>query len=372
MRYKSDGSPISSAVPVGTKNAKEHKQLFGIYRGVIVTVVYPDDPKNITKDRVEYVIKVKGQLFPNAIEVKAGGGKFNYSERIRKPTEVSSSGALNQKTYDELLDGEHVYVAFLEGYGNTPLIIGGAEHPARGTYKKIKKTDGVFSVDEFNGVEVSIDKDSNYMVKHVGRKDPKGKIADEKAVGAMLKLFGNGNILFDTSKTAGDKPLLMLFDKAGKKFEIQAQENVATFDDTGMKFTDKFGNISVFDTAGIKITDKSGNIIEMKSGEVKITVAGNIKLAIDGNIDMTATGNATVKATGNATVEADGKVIVKGTAGTDVGSASSITKVDGTQVLLAGGGPPVARLGDMVVGTGNLGAPIVANILQGSTKVKAG
>lgn len=356
MRYKPDGSPISSSVPVGEKRSNEHRTLFGIYKGQVIRPIYPDDPTSVSKERIEYVVKIKGQLHSNVVAVKfGGGGKYNFSERVYKATEVSSSGKLDDGTYDELLDGEHVYVAFLEGYGNTPIILGAVEHQQRGKYKKFKKADGVFNVEEFNGVEVSIDKDSNYMIKHVGRKDPKGKIADEKAVGALIKLFGNGNILFDANKTADDKPLLMLFDKAGKKFEIQAQENIATFDDTG-----------------IKVTDKNGNIIEMKSGEVKITVVGDLKLAIDGNIDVTATGDAKIKATGDAKVEADGKVTVGGTGGTDLGNGASITKVEGQQVLLAGGGPPVARLGDMCVGTGNLGAPVVSNILQGSPKVKAG
>ena len=363
MKYKMDGSPISSAVPTGTKNRDEHRSLFGIYRGLIIRPIYPDEAESVSKERIEYVVKVKGQIYPNAIEMKIAGGKFNYSERVRKPTEKSESGEIKAGTYNNLLDGEWVYVAFLEGFGNTPLILGGADHPLRGKYKKFKKSQGIFKVEEFNGVEVAIDKDANYTITHVGLKDAEGKIKDEKAVGAVLKLFGNGNILFDAAKTADNKELKMLFDKAGKKFEIQAQDNTITADDVG-----------------VKVQDKNGNIVEMKNGEVKITVAGNMKVTVDGDVDISATGDAKInadgdvdiKASGDAKVKADGSVTVGGTSMTTVGESASPTKVDGAQVMLAGGGPPVARLGDMVVGVGNLGIPVVSNILQGSPKVTAG
>lgn len=362
MRYKPDGSPISSSVPVGEKRKNEHNTLFGIFRGTILRPIYPDDPKNKNKERIEYEVKVRGQVFSNAIEMKIGGGKFNYSERVRKATEVSSSGQLNQGTYDELLDGESVYVAFLEGYGNHPLIIGGAEHPQFGKYKKFKKADGLFDISEFNGVEIGVDKDANYTITHKGLKDPKGKIANEKAVGAFIKLFGSGNIEFNAAKTADDKDLKMTFDKAGKKFEIKAQDNIATFDDTG-----------------VKITDKNGNIIEMKNNLITVTAAKDMKFNVTGDAEINTTGDTIINSTGDTKItaaevslEATTMMKLMGTAGTTLGSGASITKVDGTQVLLAGGGPPVARLGDICVGTGNLGAPVVSNILQGSSKVKAG
>ena len=40
--------------------------------------------------------------------------------------------------------------------------------------------------------------------------------------------------------------------------------------------------------------------------------------------------------------------------------------------MLAGGGLGVARVGDMVVGVGNLGLPIVGAIASGSPKVTSG
>ena len=94
MRYKRDGSPISSAVPVSPKKDNPNRNMFGIYRGIIIRVVYPDDPKNTAGDRMQYVVKVKGQEYPNAINLRESGGIYNYEERVRKGVEKSSSGQL--------------------------------------------------------------------------------------------------------------------------------------------------------------------------------------------------------------------------------------------------------------------------------------
>ena len=68
-------------------------------------------------------------------------------------------------------------------------------------------------------------------------------------------------------------------------------------------------------------------------------------------------------------MKTDGQTVVKGTGGTNVGDSGSPTMVDGQTVALAGGGAPIARIGDMVIGTGNLGAPVISQIIQGSPKV---
>lgn len=89
------------------------------------------------------------------------------------------------------------------------------------------------------------------------------------------------------------------------------------------------------------------------------------------DLSVKASGNASINAQSNITIEALSKAIVKGTAGTDIGVEASITNVLGTLVNLGGGGSPVARTGDISIGIGNLGAPVVSTILTGSPKVTA-
>ena len=67
----------------------------------------------------------------------------------------------------------------------------------------------------------------------------------------------------------------------------------------------------------------------------------------------------------------DGNATFSGKGGTILGDSGSQTAVDGSLVLLAGGGSAVALLGSQCMGTGNLGVPVVSNIVEGSSKVFA-
>jgi hypothetical protein len=123
------------------------------------------------------------------------------------------------------------------------------------------------------------------------------------------------------------------------------------------------GNITAKTTAG-DITHKTslGDVsLETTAGSALLKNAlGKVELDIAGNVNISGL-IAELKAT--ATMK------VAGTALTTVGSGSSPTIVDGAIVSLGGGFTPVARLGDLTLGTGNLGIPVIGTILLGSTKV---
>ena len=362
--YTEDGGVISNKVPMGQKDAQERFRMFGLYRGVVLRTVYPEDPENTNKNRVEYVIKVGGQEYKGARNLHDGGGVYNYEERIRKHTEKSFKNKLAKSSYDEDLDGEVVYVMFLEGHGNVPVIVGSAEHSKHAQYSKPKRSDGIFDVEEFNGVEFMVDKDSNYTIKHVGRKDPNEKIQNTAAVDSTITMHGNGDIEFNTHGTGGTSDLGMKFTKEDKKVRLHAQNNIATMD-----------------ADGVVIQDKNSNIIKMESGKVTFTIAGDAKMDASGKAEVVAGGDATLTAGGNVGLTAAGALnmaanggtsTMTGSGGVNVGSSGSVTKVDGSVVLLAGGGVPVARLGDLAIGVGNLGAPVLSVIAQGSPKVTSG
>lgn len=295
MRYTQDGGVIPSGVPVIDREPAAHDKLFGLYRGTVVRTVYPDDPQNTTGDRMEYVVRVGRQEYPNAVNMRVGGGIYNFNERIRKEAEKSFTGKFDRSTYSENLDGETVYVLFLEGYGNTPVIIGGAQNPRQGRYEKFSKKDGRFDLEEFNGVEFLIDKDSNYTIKHVGRKSPDGAVLNPAAVDSQIKMFGNGDIELNTHGTQGTGDLRMKFTKADKKAEIYAQDDKIIMDSAGIKIEDKNSNRITQNAAGTKIEDNNGNIVEMKAGEVNITVAGKCTVNSSGETVVNA---STIKLNG--------------------------------------------------------------------------
>ena len=159
MRYKSDGGVISSSVPMSPIMDREHNKMIGLYRGQVIRVIYPDEIESSNKKRLEYVVKVGGQEYPNAVSIKQLGGIFNQQETIHKGVEKSITGEINTAQYPENLDGEMVFVMFIEGHGNVPIIVGCAEHPRAD--HSFKKEDGLVDYKQFNGVEFLIDKDSN-------------------------------------------------------------------------------------------------------------------------------------------------------------------------------------------------------------------
>lgn len=352
-KYSRDGGVVSSKLPMSQRNSGDHRSMFGVYRGVVLRSIYPDEPESVSKARMEYVIRVRGQNYPNAMNLKMGGGIYNTSERVRKGIEKSFSGKIDDTQYDENLDGEHVFVMFIQGNGDIPLIIGSDTHSRQ--KKVLKKADGLVDINEFNGLEVRVDKDSNYTVKHVGRMDPEGKVLNKDAVDSGIKIYGaTGDIELNTHGE-GKTDLKIRFTKADKKLELMAQENVV-----------------VMSEAGVSITDKFENNVVMKDGSIEFTAKGDFKVKSDGDVDLDAGGNFKVKGEGGVMIETPANAVLKGEGGTNLGSDAAPTNVLGAIVNLAGGGAPVARLGDMVVGTGNLGAPVVSQILQGSPKVTAG
>lgn len=243
MKYTRDGGVIASGTMVSGRR-RDHKSLFGLQKGIILQVVYPDDPKNSTKNRVEYMLQVKGQLYPNAVDMRKSGGIYNYQEQVRKPTEKSFTGKLDKSVYNENLDGEYVYVLFLEGNGDIPIIIGGAEHPRKSAYKKKKKSDGLYQIEEFNGVEISTDKDGNFLISQVGKKDPNGKILNTSAVGSYIKVYG-------TSKK------IEVFSAANK---ITLENNKLTIDVTGTADINVSGNATI-DAAQIQLNGSTAPIL---------------------------------------------------------------------------------------------------------------
>lgn len=315
MKYHPDGAPVPAGIPVGMRARDHHYKLFGVYKGIIMRALYPDDPNNHSRDRMEYVVRVGGQEYPNAVNLREAGGIYNYNERIRKGAERDINNTRSTESRSQNLDGEAVYVMFVDGHGDFPVIIGALQHPLQTQYKKFTATSGLFDIEEFNGVEISIDKDSNYLIRHAGRKNPNGEIQNSDAVGAFIKLFGSsGDIEFNTHGTAGTADLRAKFNKSTKKFELYAQENKV-----------------VIDSVGITLTDKFGNKVEMKNGGVTITVVGAATINASGDTDIN-TVNATITASGNAEVNAVDATI--NASGNIEAVAGGTATVEGSSIIL--------------------------------------
>jgi len=222
-----DGSPVPSGVPlVKRRGAAAHFNNFKLYKGMIVSVIYPENINNSNGGRVEYEVKIKGQLYPNAVDIRDCGSKFNFSERIRTPRNHSYRGPLDHSNYDENVNGEPVYCLMFEGSEDVPIIIGSAIHPEHANYKKFSAEDGVYDYKEFNGIEFLIDKDSNYTITHRGRKKPDGTIENPDAVDTQIKLYGNGDFEITTHGNTFSiiDDVILLENSQGKIFKLDDKQ----------------------------------------------------------------------------------------------------------------------------------------------------
>lgn len=132
----------------------------------------------------------------------------------------------------------------------------------------------------------------------------------------------------------------------------------------------KQGSTVVMNKDGdVLIADKGGKeLVNLKSGEVTINSGGKININCDGEATVVAKGNVKVE---GAQVEISGKsqAVFKGQSLTDLGSSGGSTKVNGTTVQIANGALPAAKVTSTAIGVGNLGAPVVSQIIDGSPKV---
>lgn len=111
-----------------------------------------------------------------------------------------------------------------------------------------------------------------------------------------------------------------------------------------------------------------GNVMRTIKGQVQELFKAEVKRIYDGKVTETYKKDLTQQVQGSYSVE--GKTAsVKGKSGTDIGSGSSPTKIDGATVAIAGGAFPAAKIMSQSIGTGNDGAPVVSMVIEGATKV---
>lgn len=242
---------------------------------------------------------------------------------------------------------------------------------------------------ELGGQKLDVkSKEVNYDVGNVTEKIGGGK--STQVAGGVKLVVGSGyseSILSSKAESVGFNKSTLIGGTMEEIIGLGRETTIATVGDKkqillGNDETELIlGNYKVNIIAGnIDISTIAGSA-EMSNllGKVKIGVAGDIEvsnllgsLKIDpaGQITMDSVLSAKVTALINAEIKATVKAEIAGQALTVVGSGASITQVNGSLVLLGGlGGLPVARVGDQVIGIGNLGIPVISTIILGSFKV---
>lgn len=144
------------------------------------------------------------------------------------------------------------------------------------------------------------------------------------------------------------------------------------FDNLKGSLNDKSKEAEIEHSTGTKAKITAEGTLEvMLSKDIILTVEGKHSVNSKGDIEFNSDANFKVVGKGGVDILSDGNVKLVGKGGTDVGSSGSSTNVNGSIVNLAGGGSPVALMQSTSIGVGNFGAPVVSNVIEGSSKVFA-
>lgn len=196
-------------------------------------------------------------------------------------------------------------------------------------------------------------------------------------VAMRLRAQNNGSVLLEIGNEEGVKTTLGIDSQTGN-ITLETKGSVSTKVEKDVDLVVE-GSINAKVTKDLIAAVEGGASVTAKKdialtteAKANVSAKGGASVSTDGDASITAKGKATVASDGDASVTAKGKATLQGTGGTAAGSNAAPTEVLGAVVALAGGGVPVARLGDIAIGVGNLGAPVVCTILQGSPKVTSG
>ena len=182
----SDGTVIPSAFRASTMDLSQgaHKvgRFVGLKIGTILAVRYINSNEGLQMSRLQssggkageayetvYDVRVDEMLYKPFVCVgcrtlKPFFGPNNYFEVIHESSNLSK-GYTPQGMFSEepgSLAGARCVLMFLEGEASTPVIVGFLNHPARKS--KITESDGLQLGFEFNGINVTIDKDGAFTL----------------------------------------------------------------------------------------------------------------------------------------------------------------------------------------------------------------
>jgi len=173
VRQRSDGSIQSANTPArGTLASEKVESDSGMYRCMVVEVNFTDslgnltfDNKQVTYDCIILGGRKEGQVIPNCKLANPLGGQYNYHERILRKAENPFTGLLGRAPAEQ--KGDIVYVQFVQKTSN-PVILGLGVHPLDKTTTGATFSDGPIWVEEYNGINRSINKDGEFELVRKG------------------------------------------------------------------------------------------------------------------------------------------------------------------------------------------------------------
>lgn len=212
--------------------APGHQTSVALRYGEVRKIIYPDDSKSVSKRWVEYHVEIQqkdagrpgtGVVYANCVQMSL----FGTSADLFKYTLREDSQQQNQSDKSVGV-GSKVAVLCLNGDVTKGLIVGalrdtGNDEDGSKQQGKDKKEDGHNLFFEFNGAQISINKDGELRVRYRGATKSDGTLddnANSDAEGSTIIFNKDGGI---KAYTKEEKQFLFL-DHANKKIDILADD----------------------------------------------------------------------------------------------------------------------------------------------------
>jgi len=294
-----------------------------------------------------YIVEVwkNNRLYPmTCIRTSRFGGVYNYEEYNHRGFDPGDDNvSLGNYT---VVPGDMVVVAASNGQSREGIILGSMNHIARDEI--LPSTGAIAYISEFNGIQTTINKFGEYMVRFKGlptnlsdlSNPPDGKEiapADyDNEVGSSYYAF-DATGSYTLSDNASSDPQTIFINKPDGQVIINSGKTSLVIDKKSETYTIT-NKITNFKSAtSWNLETKTTNI---KSKDINVD-ASNIKTKgewkMDGNMDIK--GNITQKGNNDIT-----------------GNFSNTG-----MALLGGGANPLVYDIVLTIGTGNLGAPVISS-----------
>lgn len=306
----------------------------------VITETYPvSNERNKSKLTTEYDVLVIEQnadigattiQYRNCMSADGLGSIADYFERTlrkkKKKTTKGDSVNLNGQ------NGAIVLMLCLDGMSDKGIIIGALSHPDRTTSLK---DDAPFLQGEYNGVQITVNSDGSATFIFKGATDNDGKIIDDSQGPTTVQVEKDG------SYQVSHKTITQRFDKSGVA-SLTAKDSIqnTTKKDFSVEAT---GNITLNATKDLNA----------KVNQMVINASGSASLNCQ-ELDINGKSSINIKGS-QLQVEAQGMASIK---------APTIV-LDGQVSLGGAGGQPVLLLSSIMLGTGNLGIPVISNAISG-------
>lgn len=314
---------------------------YSIRIGIVREHVYMQD-----SGETRYIVEVwkNNRSYPiTCIRTSRFGGVYNYEEYNLRGFDAGNDNA--SLTNYTVVPGDMVVIAAANGKSREGIILGAMNHVARDEI--LPSTGAIAYVSEFNGIQQTINKFGEYVVRFKGLPTNLNKLLeppngedippaeyDTEVGGSFYSFDASGSYIVSDNSTSGNQAIFI--NKPGGQIVVTSGNTALVIDKENESYSIK-NKVTTFDTTDQwNLNTKETNI---KSNDVDID-ATNIKTKGEWKMD----GNMEIK--GNTTQT--GNVDIKGNFST-TGTTS-----------LAGGANPLIYDIIFTIGTGNLGVPVIS------------